>query len=309
MVDTDPRLVLAYSTAFNINLQNFNTVSVDAINNRLTLGPGATLGEMVTEVFAAGKEIQTGNSWCPGGIGVTLGGGIGMLMGLHGLMIDDLESVELLTATGETVTASADENADLFWGIRGAGQTFGIVTEATYTVHDQTNGGLVTEANFYYTAAQHRSLWELIATFDDVLPAELSLQTAMLYNSTTGAATLWLAAWYIGSLEEAQPYLDQFASLDPFVTEILNLTQVEVYYQSITRGVCERGHTLTAYTMGVGRTDPDTLEAHFADYVAFSQANPYYFSQSFMQWYSNGVNLQTANNATVFPWRDVQAWW
>ncbi|KAJ2991370.1 hypothetical protein NUW58_g2537 [Xylaria curta] len=293
----------------NINLQNFNTVTVDAVNNRMTLGPGATLGAMVTEVFAAGKEIQTGNSWCPGGIGVTLGGGIGMLMGLHGLMIDDLQSVELLTASGETVTASKDENEDLFWGIRGAGQTFGIVTAANYTVHDQTNGGFVTEANFYYTAAQNRSLWELIATFDNVLPAKLSLQTAMLYNATTDTASIWLSAWYVGSLDESQPYLDQFAALGPFATEILNLTQVEVYYQSVTRGVCGTGHLLTAYTMGVGRTDPDTLETHFADFVAFSRANPAYFGQSYMQWYSNKVNLQTPADSTVFPWRDVQAWW
>ncbi|KAI1171388.1 hypothetical protein F4777DRAFT_593834 [Nemania sp. FL0916] len=293
----------------NINLQNFNTVSVDAANNRMTLGPGAKLGDMASAVFAAGKEIQTGNSWCPGGIGVTLGGGIGMLMGLHGLMIDSLESVELLTASGETVTASKHKNKDLFWGIRGAGQTFGIVTEATYTVHDQTNGGRVTEANFYYAAAQNRSLWELIATFDNVLPAKLSLQTGMLYNATTGTASIWLSTWYVGSLGEAQPYLDKFAALGPFSTEILNLTQVEVYYQSVTRGVCDNGHLLTAYTMGVGRTDPDTLEAHFADFVAFSQANPAYFGQSYMQWYSNKVNLQTPSDATVFPWRDVQAWW
>lgn len=232
-----------------------------------------------------------------------------MLMGLHGLMIDALQSVQLLTASGDTVTASEDENAELFWGIRGAGQNFGIVTEATYTVHNQTNEGIVTEANFYFTAGQNRSLWELLATFDDVLPAALSLQTAMLYNGTTGTPSIWLAAWYIGSLEDAQPYLDQFAALDPYATEILNLTQVDVYYQSITRGVCNRGLTLTAYTMGLGRTDPDALEAHFGEYIAFSQANPYYVGQSYMQWYSNGVNLKTSHNATVFPWRDVQSWW
>ncbi|KAI1087103.1 hypothetical protein F5B19DRAFT_90909 [Rostrohypoxylon terebratum] len=301
------KIGLSQFNGLNINLQNFNTVSVDPHTNRMTLGPGTTLGEMVTAVFAAGKEIQTGNSWCPGAIGVTLGGGIGMLMGTHGLMIDALKSVKILTGTGQTVTASECENEDLFWALRGAGQAFGIVTEATFEVYDLTNNGYVTEANFYYEASANRSLWELLTTYDDDLPAKLALQSAMLYNGTSGEGYIWLAVWYIGTLEEAQPYIDQFAALNPFSTDINNLTQKEVYYQSITRGVCNRGNTLTAYTMGLNRTDPATVEAHFADFVAFSKANPTYAGQSYIQYYSNKV--ASSKKDTVFPWRDVQAWW
>lgn len=233
-----------------------------------------------------------------------------MLMGLHGLMVDSLKSVKLLTASGDIVKANEHENRDLFWALRGAGQNFGIVTEATFEVHDLTNKGKVTEGNFYYPAATNRSLWEVIKTFDDTLPPELSLQVGMLYNATTNTPTLWLSAWYIGNREAAKPYFDKFAALKPVRTEILDLTQVEVYYQSVERGVCDRGHNLNAYTVGLARTDVPSLEAHFASYVALSQANAAsYVGMSFIQWYSNKANQKTPTDQTAFPWRDVKAWW
>lgn len=70
----------------------------------------------------------TVSSSCVGIVGATLGAGLGTLQGLHGVLLDSLESVRLVTASGEIVTASQTHNSDLFWGIRGAGHNFGIVT-------------------------------------------------------------------------------------------------------------------------------------------------------------------------------------
>jgi fumiquinazoline A oxidase len=72
-------------------------------------------------------------------VGAALGGGIGPYQGVHGLLLDDLKSVTIVTGSGEIVTASEKENSDLFWGLRGAGQNYGIVTSATFQIHDQTN--------------------------------------------------------------------------------------------------------------------------------------------------------------------------
>jgi hypothetical protein len=92
-------------------------------------------------------------------------------------------------------------NQDRFWVIRIAGQNFGIVTEVTYEIHDLTNKGIVIEANFFYRPSSNQSLWELLQTYDNTLPAELSLQVGMLYNSTTHTPTLWLSAWYVEHLD------------------------------------------------------------------------------------------------------------
>ena len=67
--------------------------------------------------------------------GLTLGGGIGWLMRKYGLTIDQLLSVDLVTADGELLKASATENSDLFWGVRGAGGNFGIVTEFEFRLN------------------------------------------------------------------------------------------------------------------------------------------------------------------------------
>jgi FAD/FMN-containing dehydrogenase len=126
----------------------------------------------------------TGAAPCVGTLGPTLGGGIGTLQGIRGLTLDSLVSVQLVTAKGELVTASKTENTELFWGIRGAGYNFGIVTEATYKVYDATNGGQVMNGDFKFPASANRSFFEIMKKFDHALPAELSFSTIISFNRT-----------------------------------------------------------------------------------------------------------------------------
>ncbi|MBV8950964.1 MAG: FAD-binding oxidoreductase [Actinobacteria bacterium] len=90
---------------------------------------GVLLGELDYETQAFGAAVPAGIVTHTGLAGLTLGGGIGWIMRKHGLTIDQLLSVDVVTADGEFVTATEDENADLFWGVRGGGGNFGIVTD------------------------------------------------------------------------------------------------------------------------------------------------------------------------------------
>ena len=115
--------------ALMIDLQPMKGVRVDPERRTARVQAGVLLGELDRETQAFGLAVPSGIVTHTGVAGLTLGGGIGWIMRKHGLSVDQLVSVDLVTADGEFVKASADENADLFWGLRGGGGNFGIVTE------------------------------------------------------------------------------------------------------------------------------------------------------------------------------------
>ena len=115
--------------ALMIDLQPMKGVRVDPEKRTARVQAGVLLGELDRETQAFGLAVPSGIVTHTGVAGLTLGGGIGWIMRKHGLSVDQLVSVDLVTADGEFVQASADENADLFWGLRGGGGNFGIVTE------------------------------------------------------------------------------------------------------------------------------------------------------------------------------------
>src|SRR6266540_724613 len=115
--------------ALMIDMQPMKGVRVDPEKRTARVQAGVLLGELDKETQAFGLAVPSGIVTHTGVAGLTLGGGIGWIMRKHGLSIDQLVSVDLVTADGEFVKASADENVDLFWGVRGGGGNFGIVTE------------------------------------------------------------------------------------------------------------------------------------------------------------------------------------
>jgi len=111
--------------ALMIDLSPMKGVRVDPEKRTARVQAGVLLGELDKETQAFGLAVPSGIVTHTGVAGLTLGGGIGWIMRKHGLSIDQLVSVDLVTADGEFVKASADENADLFWGVRGGGATSG----------------------------------------------------------------------------------------------------------------------------------------------------------------------------------------
>lgn len=114
-------------------------------------------------------------------MGAALGGGVGRYQGLHGLISDTLQSVKMVTATGDLITVSADEHADLFWGIRGAGFNYGVVIEATFEVYELTNGGNLFKADFMFPASANETYFRILASYG-TLPARLSLFTVAMMD-------------------------------------------------------------------------------------------------------------------------------
>src|SRR5919204_312123 len=110
-------------------------IRVDRVARTARAEAGVLWGELDRETQLFGLATVGGIVTHTGIAGLTLGGGIGWLMRKHGATVDNLLSVDLVTAEGELLTASGDENPDLFWGIRGGGGNFGVVTSFEYRLH------------------------------------------------------------------------------------------------------------------------------------------------------------------------------
>jgi FAD/FMN-containing dehydrogenase len=121
-----------------------------------------------------------------------LGGGIGPLTGEHGLLIDSLLSVEMVTGSGKILTASATENSDLFWGMRGAGVNFGVVTSATYRIYDTINNGMVYNADMSFNAENNATIFKILQAYQGNQDDKLALSiSASLRNNVVSASNVW----------------------------------------------------------------------------------------------------------------------
>jgi FAD binding domain-containing protein/berberine-like enzyme len=118
-----------------VDLGEMKGVDIDPRARTARVEAGVLLGELDRETQAHGLAVPAGIVTHTGLAGLTLGGGIGWLQRKYGLTIDQLLSVDLITAEGELVKASETENADLFWGVRGGGGNFGVVTEFEFRLN------------------------------------------------------------------------------------------------------------------------------------------------------------------------------
>src|SRR5215813_9343931 len=137
-----------------IDLSRMRRVQVDPGNRTARVEGGATLGDLDRQTQAFGLATTAGVVTHTGVVGLTLGGGVGRLARKYGLACDNLVSVELVTADGQVLRASAAENTDLFWGVRGGGGNFGVVASCEFRLHPV--GPVVLGGTVIYSLAQAR---------------------------------------------------------------------------------------------------------------------------------------------------------
>jgi FAD/FMN-containing dehydrogenase len=151
-----------------IDMGRMNAVSVDPAQRLARTGGGALLGQLDIAAQEHGLVCPVGVVGHTGVAGLTLGGGVGRLQRRFGLTIDNLRAVELVTADGDLVRASADEEPELFWGLRGAGANFGVATSLELELHPFS--GTLHRGVHVHPATDIHELWPIFREFAAAAP-------------------------------------------------------------------------------------------------------------------------------------------
>ncbi|KAK8037952.1 hypothetical protein PG994_014719 [Apiospora phragmitis] len=195
----------------NINLRTLNSIQVLEDGQTALIG-GGTLTVEVTEGLWAHRK------WT----GPGLGGGHGWNQGRYGLGLDQIVEANLVLGDGSRVVVSEDSHSDLFWGLRGAGHNFGIVTSVKYKVYDVPDGNTWVVGKYTYTQDKLEALFGLLDSFvaDGAQPVELRHWTTFMrvpdIDPVHAIFTTWIV--YEGTPEQASPYTSKMEALGPATT-------------------------------------------------------------------------------------------
>jgi FAD/FMN-containing dehydrogenase len=226
-----------------IDLSSMKGIQVDPERRTVRAEAGVTWGELDAATQAHGLATTGGQVSTTGIAGLTLGGGVGWLMRKYGLVVDNLLSVEIVTADGQPRTASATENADLFWGLRGGGGNFGIATAFEYQLHPL--GPIVLSGMVLYPAAQARDVLRFVRDFTANASDELSIVVAFLTAPPApfvpahlhGTPMIAVAVCYAGPVEEGEAAVASLRAFGPPAVDIIGPMPYTVVQQLFDAGV------------------------------------------------------------------------
>jgi FAD/FMN-containing dehydrogenase len=197
-----------------LDLSPMKGVQVDPDAKTAWAQPGLLWGELDHETQAFGLATTGGIVTHTGIAGLTLGGGIGWLLRKHGLTCDNLLAVELVTAAGRLVRASEREHPELFWGVRGGGGNFGVVTAFQYRLHPV--GPTVLAGPLFFAAADARELLRFYRDFAESAPDELTTVVNLrrapalpfIPEHLHGVPVITVVVCWSGAIEEGERALE-----------------------------------------------------------------------------------------------------
>jgi FAD/FMN-containing dehydrogenase len=218
-----------------IDCSPMDWVRVDPGAERARVGPGATWADFDHEAGAHGLATTGGLVSTTGVAGLTLGGGQGYLAREHGLTVDNLVGADVVTADGELVRASADENADLFWALRGGGGNFGVVTAFEFDLHPV--GPEVLGGPVFHPYGDARAALEFYREFAADAPRELAVYALIVGvppedpfpERHRGEPSVAFAVCYDGPVDEGREVLEPLRGFgDPILDAVRPLPYADL---------------------------------------------------------------------------------
>ena len=279
-----------------IDLTNMNSVRVNPVRRTARAEGGTKWGQFDRETQAFGLACTGGTNYDTGIAGLTMGGGQGWLGGKYGLALDNLISVDIVTADGQLRIASATENPDLFWAVRGGGGNFGVVTSFEYQLHPV---GPLPVGVVIFPLDRAREVLQFYNEFASSIPDELNTASG-LATLEDGTPAVAIVACYNGPLEEGEKVLEPLRQIgQPIMAQFDSMPYVQVQHlldPFVPEGhqYYEKGHFITDIRDGA-------IDALIESYrTTSSPGNLLVFQQQ-----GNAAN-RVSQDATAYSHRDAR---
>jgi FAD/FMN-containing dehydrogenase len=210
-----------------IDLSGLKGIRVDPSNQTVRAGGGCTWGDFNHATYAYGLATTGGIISTTGIGGLTLGGGIGYLSRGFGLSLDNLLSADVVTADGRSLVASAKENEDLFWALRGGGGNFGVVTSFEYQLHPVKD----IYAGIFFCPLEHaRDVLEFYRDYIDDAPEEMGMFPAFqiapplpfIPEEHHGKPYCIMVSCWAGPLDQGEKALEPIRTAAPTIAEMVS---------------------------------------------------------------------------------------
>jgi hypothetical protein len=279
-----------------IDLSLMRSVRVDPQARVAYVSGGSLLGDMDHETMAFGLVTPAGTVSHTGVGGLTLGGGFGRLARRFGLSLDNVRSVDVVTADGQLRHASADENQELYWGVRGGGGNFGVVTSFEFQLYPMNRE--VIGGNILFPLSESRQLLDFYSQYQSTAPDELFLNAA-LYNIPGQGSFFSFHLCYSGPSNEAERILNTIRSAG---TPILDQVRAVDYVALQRSGDVDDPRALGSYTKSGFSAE---LTPAFIDAIVTGFEEHPRRSAVFVLYHCGGAINRVAADATAFPHRDI----
>ncbi|KFY08988.1 hypothetical protein V492_05720 [Pseudogymnoascus sp. VKM F-4246] len=261
------------SSGVVINTRPLASISIDSASGTATIGAGTLVSEATDAAHAAHVHLPL--AACPSVtvIGSTLGGGLGTFQGLYGLGIDSLISARVVTAAGELLTVTPESHQDLYYALRGAGNTFVAVTEITMRAYPEINGGMHFSRDLSFAPSAIEAVAEAVNSLPRIPKAKV--QVYMVSPAPTFAPTLILNIWYAGIAAEGFQYFAPLFALGPTqqIGSADSMISADRLNDSVDELAVFGGRKLAGSVM-LKELDPKAMRACWNDYYSFVKANP-----------------------------------
>jgi FAD/FMN-containing dehydrogenase len=278
-----------------IDLSAMKGIRVDPTKRTVRAETGLTLGEFDRETQAFGLATTLGVVSKTGIAGLTLGGGWGHLHAKFGLALDNVLSADVITADGRLLTASAHENEDLFWGLRGGSGNFGIVTSLEYRLHEL---GPVFGGAVFHPVAKATELLRFVREFTQAIPDELVIQGGA-FTLPDQTQIFAVAGCYCGDLPGAEKILEPLRKFGSPMADAFNVMSY-VQLQSMFDPFFPPGRQTYVKSNFIRNLNGDAIEAIAA--FAGKSPSPFTFAPFIEHWH--GAVTRVGVTDTAFPHRN-----